>query len=46
MVVITLRISSNRFFQKLDGLSNGRVASMTKNEYGFAVTFMYSSLKS
>ena len=46
MVVITLRISSNRFFQKLNGLSDGRVVSMTKNEYGFAVPFMYSSVKS
>ena len=38
--------SYNRFFQKRNGLSDGRVVSMTKNEYGSAVDFLYSSIRS
>ena len=39
MVMITLYTSSNRFFQKHNELSDRRVVSMTKNEYGCAAHF-------
>ena len=43
---LLLSISSNRFFQKRNGLSDRRVASMTKIEYSFVAHFLYSSMKS
>lgn len=43
---LLLSISSNRFFQKRNGLSDRRVVSMTKIEYSFAAHFLYSSMKS
>lgn len=40
MDVIALYTNSSRFFRKRKALSNGRVASMTKNEYASAVHFL------
>ena len=40
IVMITLYISSNRFFPRRNGISNGRVVSSTKNKYGSAVNFL------
>ena len=37
--MISFYILSKRFFLKRKGLSDGRVASVTKQEYGFAVHF-------
>ena len=38
--MISFYIHSDRFFLKRDGLSDVRVASKTKEEYGFAVHFL------
>ena len=35
--MISFYILSKRFFLKLEGLSDVRVASITNNEYGFAI---------
>ena len=47
-VMITLYASSNRFFQKREALSDGRVLSMTKHEcflrYIFCTTLIVSNL--
>ena len=37
--MINFYILHTRFFLKLKGLSDGRVTSITKKEYGFAVHF-------
>ena len=37
--IVILKIYSNRFFKNLKGLSDGKVVSLTKKEYGFAVYF-------
>ena len=42
---ITFFTPYNRFFQKHDGLSDGRVVLMTKNEYGSEVKFLHRLLK-
>ena len=36
----TVHTSSNRFFQKRKALSDERVVSKTKNEYGSALNFL------
>ena len=41
--MISFYILSNRFFLKREGLSDVRVASVTKEEYGFAVHFIKDS---
>ena len=46
MIVITLYSCSNRFFQKPNGLTDGRVVPMTKNEHSFAVLFLCIALRS
>ena len=38
--MISFYILAKRFFLKREGLSDARVVSITKNEYGFAVHFM------
>ena len=40
IAMISFYILSNRFFLKREGLSDVRVASITKEEYGFAVHFL------
>ena len=45
-VTITLYTSSSGYFRKWDGLSEGRVVSRTKNEYGFAIYLLYNLLNS
>ena len=40
IVMISFYILSKRFFLKHKGLSNARVASITKKEFGFAVQFL------
>ena len=37
--MISFYVLSERFFLKRKGLSDARVASITKKEYGFAVCF-------
>ena len=37
LLFVILKIYSRRFFLNLEGLSDGKVVSITKNEYGFAV---------
>ena len=44
--MISFSIISERFFLKRKGLSDARVASITKKEYGFAVHFLLSLIKS
>ena len=44
MVLITLYISSSRFFRNRNRLYNGRAVSMTKNEHGSAAYFLYGFL--
>ena len=41
--MISFYILSERFFLKHKGLSDARVAPVTKKEYGFAVHFLYTS---
>ena len=43
IAMISFYILSNRFFLKREGLSDVRVASVTKEEYGFAVHFFKDS---
>ena len=38
--MIVIYIISERFFLKREGLSDARVSSITKKEYGFAVHFL------
>ena len=38
--MITIYTDSTRFFRKCNGLPDGRVVSMTKNEYGSAAQFL------
>ena len=40
IVMISFYILSERLFLKREGLSDPRVASITKKEYGFAVHFL------
>ena len=40
IVIISFYILSERFFLKRKGLSDAKVASITKKEYGFAVYFL------
>ena len=40
IAMITLCTDSNRFIQRLNGLSDQTVVSMTKNECGFVVYFL------
>ena len=40
IVMISFYILSKRFFLKREGLSDARVLSVTKSEYGFAVPFL------
>ena len=40
MVMINFYILSTRFFLKYKGLSDVRVVSITKKEYGFTVHFL------
>ena len=44
--MIRFYILSKRFFLKREGLSDARVLSVTKKEYGFAVPFFVKSLNS
>ena len=44
--MISFYILSERFFLKREGLSNARIASITKKEYGFAVHYLYRFIKS
>ena len=37
---VTLKFYSKRFFLNLRGLSDGKVVSLTKKEYGSAVYFL------
>ena len=46
IVMIIFYILSKRFFLKREGLSDARVASIIKKEYGFAVHFLYKFIKS
>ena len=46
VVMISFYILSKRFFLKCKRLSDGRVVSTTKKEYGFAVHFIYRFIKS
>ena len=41
--MISFDILSKIFFMKLKGSSDGRVVSITKKEYGFAVHFLKDS---
>ena len=41
IVMISCYILSERFFLKRKGLSDAKLAGITKNEYGFAVLFFY-----
>ena len=43
--MISFYILSTRFFLKCKGLSDARVASVTKKEYGFAVHFLCKVFK-
>ena len=43
--MVSFYILSKRFFLKRKGLSDARVASVTKKEYGFAVHFLQKLLK-
>ena len=45
IVMISFYIISKRFFLKHKGLSDARVASITKKEYGFAVNFLKKFVK-
>ena len=45
IVMVSLYADSNRVFGKHNGLSEGRVVSLTKNEYFFAVNFLCISVK-
>ena len=38
--MLSFFILSKRFFLKREGLSDARVASITKKEYGFAARFL------
>ena len=40
IIIISFYIFSTRFFLKLEGLSDARVASITKKEYSFAEHFL------
>ena len=44
--MINAYIVSKRFFLKCKGLSDGRAVSITKNEYGSAVEFLWRFIKS
>ena len=44
--MITLYTYCNSLLRKHKGFSDGRVVSMTKNKYGFAVRFLYRLLYS
>ena len=44
--MIIFYILSKRFFLKREGLFDERVISITKKEYGFAVHFLESFMKS
>ena len=44
--MISFYILSKRFFLKRKGLSDTRVASITKKEYDFAANFDYIFIKS
>ena len=46
IVMISFHIVSKRFFLKVEGLSDARVASIIKKEYGFAVHFLQRFIKS
>ena len=43
--MISFYIISKRFFLNCERLSDARVASATKKEYGFAVHFLYRFIK-
>ena len=42
MAISTLYTSSIRFFQNSNGQFDGRELSMTKTEYGSAMSFLYT----
>ena len=42
MISFSFHILSKRFYLKREGLPDGRVASITKKEYGFTVHFNIS----
>ena len=44
--MISFNIRSERFFLKREELSDARVVSITKKEYGFAVHSFYRLIKS
>ena len=44
-VMISFYIFSKRFFLKREGLSDARITSITKKEYGFCGTFFVKILK-
>ena len=44
--MISFYILSKRFFLKHEGLSDARVASITKKRYGFAVYYLQRFVKS
>ena len=44
--MINFYIRSKRFFLKREGLPDARVASIAKQEYGFAVHFLQRFIKS
>ena len=46
IVMISFYILSKRFFLKREEISDARVVSVTKNEYGFAVYFLYRFVES
>ena len=46
IVMISFYILSKRFFLKRKEISDARVVSVTKNEYGFAVYFLYRFVES
>ena len=46
IVMISSYILSKRFFLKREEISDARVVSVTKNEYGFAVYFLYRFVES
>ena len=41
ILYVILKIYFKRFFLSLKGLSDGKVVSLTKKEYGSAVKFLY-----
>ena len=45
IIIISFYVLSKRIFLKSEGLSDARVASITKKEYGFAVHFLKRFMK-